>query len=78
MPDYTDEEYDALDEYYTKNPPKVDPAKRGGMFTRQRELLDTLDQVSADYIRTKAAADHKMPSQIIGEMVRERIAAASL
>jgi hypothetical protein len=40
MPDLTDEEYDALDEYYTKNPPKVDPAKRGGFFTRQRELLE--------------------------------------
>jgi hypothetical protein len=73
--DMTDEEYDALDEYYTKNPPKVDPAKRGGIFTRQRELLDALDQVSADYIRTKAEAGNKMPVQIIGEMVRERIAA---
>jgi hypothetical protein len=72
-----DEEYDALDEYYTKNPPKVDPAKHGGIFTCQRELLDALDQVSADYIRTKAEADRKKPVQIIGEMVRERIAAAA-
>lgn len=73
MPDMTDEEYDALDEYYTKNPPKVDPAKRGGMFTRQRELLESLDQVAADYIRTRAEADHKLPMQIIGELVREKI-----
>jgi hypothetical protein len=77
MPDMTDEEYDALDEYYTKNPPKVDPAKRGGMFTRQRELLDELDQVSADYIRTRAEADHKLPVQIIGDLVREKIAAST-
>jgi hypothetical protein len=28
MPDLTDEEYDALGEYYTKNPLKVDPAKK--------------------------------------------------
>lgn len=76
-PDYTDEEYDALDDYYTNNPPKVDPAKRGGMFTRQRELLDALDTVSADYIRAKAEADHKIPVQIIGELVREKIAAQS-
>jgi hypothetical protein len=34
MPDMTDEEYDAPDEYYTRNPPKVDPARRGGIFTR--------------------------------------------
>ena len=73
MPDMTDEEYDALDEYYTRNPPKVDPARRGGIFTRQRELLDSLDQVAADYIRTRAEADHKLPVQIIGELVREKI-----
>jgi hypothetical protein len=73
MPDMTGEEYDALDEYYTKNPPKVDPAARGGMFTRRRELPDSLDQVAAGYIRTRAEADHKLPIQIIGEPVREKI-----
>jgi hypothetical protein len=77
MPDMTDEEYDAMDEYYTENPPKVDPAKRGGMFTRQRELLDSLDQVAADYIRTRAEADRKLPIQIIGDLVREKIAQAT-
>jgi hypothetical protein len=73
MPDLTDEEYDALDEYYTQNPPKVDPAKKGGFFTRQRELLDVLDRVSADYIMTRAISTNKMPAQIIGELVREKI-----
>jgi hypothetical protein len=76
MPDLTDEEYDALDEYYTKNPPKVDPAKKGGFFTRQRELLDVLDRVSADYIMTRAISTNKMPAQIIGELVREKITAS--
>jgi hypothetical protein len=47
------------------------------MFTRQRELLDELDQVSADYIRTRTDADHKLPVQIIGELVREKIAAST-
>ena len=28
--DLTDEECDALDEYYTKNPPDVDFSKNGG------------------------------------------------
>ena len=73
--DMTDEEYDALDEYYTKNPPKVDPTKKGGIFTRQRELLDVLDGVSADYIMNRALFTNKLPAQIIGEMVREKIAA---
>jgi hypothetical protein len=74
----TKAEADYWDEYYTKNPPKVDPAKKGGMFTRQRELLDTLDGVAADYIRTRAAAARKLPSQIIGEMVREQIAVSNV
>jgi hypothetical protein len=30
MKEMTDEEADYWDEYYTKNPPKVDPAKNGG------------------------------------------------
>jgi hypothetical protein len=33
MADLTEEEYDALDEYYTKNPPKIDPAKNGTGFS---------------------------------------------
>jgi hypothetical protein len=72
----TEEEANALDDYYTKNPPKVDPSKKGGYFTRQRELLDILDDVAADYIITNSISSNKMPSQIIGEMVRERIAAS--
>jgi hypothetical protein len=69
----TEEEAKALDEYYTENPPKVDPSKRGGRFTRRRELLDAPDKVSVGYIMTRAMADNKMPVQIIGEMVRERL-----
>jgi len=74
----TEEEADYWDEYYTKNPPKVDSAKKGGYFTRQRELLNVLDQVSADYIMTRSLSCNKMPSQIIGELVRKEIAAASI
>jgi len=73
----TEEEAEALDEYYTKNPPTIDPAKKGGFFTRQRELLDALDRVSADYIMSRSLSTNKTPSQIIGEMVRERIASAT-
>ena len=73
----TEEEADALDEYYAKNPPKVDPSKKGGIFTRQRELLDILDGVSVDYIMSHSISTNKMPVQIIGEMVRERISATA-
>jgi hypothetical protein len=71
----TDEEADALDEYYTKNPPRVDPRKNGG-FAKKSFKLIAVDNLSADYLMTKALSDHKTPDQIINEMVRERIAAA--
>ena len=73
MKTMTDEEADALDEYYTKNPPKVDPSKNGG-FAKKSFRMVALDDLSADYILTKALSDHKTPSEIIGELVREKIA----
>jgi hypothetical protein len=33
-----------------------------------------LDNLSVNYLMTKAKVDHKTPAQIIGEMVQERIA----
>jgi hypothetical protein len=37
---------------------------------------DRIDKVTANYLNTKAEADHKTPAQIISEMVRERITAS--
>ena len=75
MKTMTDEEADALDEYYTKNPPRVDPGKNGG-FAKKSFKLVAIDNFCADYLMTKAISDHKTPDQIINEMVRERIASA--
>jgi hypothetical protein len=36
----------------------------------------TVDDLSADYLTTKAIATHKTPAEINGEMVREKIAAS--
>ena len=69
----TDEEAAALDERWTKTTPKVNPL-RPGVFARQRFLLETLDQLSANYIQNRAEASNKTPSEIIGELVREKIA----
>jgi hypothetical protein len=35
--------------------------------------LDVLDGVSVDYIMTRTVSANKLPAQIIGEMVRERV-----
>jgi hypothetical protein len=48
--------------------------KPGGFFTDCRDRMVILDALSAGYIKSVAEVAHKTPSQIIGEMVRERIA----
>jgi len=73
MIDITEEEADALDEYFTKNLPKVDPSK-GGITTRQGFRMVALDSISEDYLFTMALATKKTPTELIGDMVRERIA----
>jgi hypothetical protein len=71
----TDEEADALDDLLTRTTPKLKTGE-GGVFTRQRDLLKLLDEVSANYIMTIAEANHQTPAQVIGKMVREKIAAS--
>jgi hypothetical protein len=48
----------------------------GGPLSRLREhtLLQSLDEVSANYILTIAQHDNKTPEQVIGELIREKIA----
>ena len=71
----TEEEYDALDELWTKTTPKVGP-NGTGFISRRNARLFGLDDLSMDYLLTKSMADHKTPADIIGEMVREKIAIA--
>ena len=77
MPDMTDKEYDALDEYYTKNPPKLSGDGKSGFFAKHADNGSTLvfiDDLSANWLRVKAASAHTTPEAIIGELVREKIA----
>jgi len=67
----TEEEAWELDEYYTNNPPKVDKAK-----ARIRIPMVRIDDVTAEYLVKEAKVSNKTPEEIIGEMVRERIAAS--
>jgi hypothetical protein len=76
MQDITDQEGEALDEYYTTHLPITDPSK-GGVTTRQGFRMVALDRLSEDYLVTRAIATHKTPTEIIGELVREKIAASA-
>jgi len=69
-----DEEAKRLDVKWTKNPPKPGP-NGTGYFTQcnKSAYTVTIDKVTANYLNTKAAADNKTPSQIISEMVQERL-----
>ncbi|MHC6203965.1 hypothetical protein ACYULU_12320 [Breznakiellaceae bacterium SP9] len=79
MPDLTEEEYDVLDEKWTKNPPTPGP-NGTGFFARRKATLAqsarsiTVDSFTADYLLTKAIAAHKTPADIIEEMVQKQIA----
>jgi len=75
--DLTDEEYDRLDEKWTKITPKVGP-NGTGYFSQCKAAARTItiDELSADYLMIKAMDTHKTPAEIISEMVRERIAAS--
>ena len=80
MPDLTDEEYDALDEYYTKNPPKLSGNGKSGFFAKNSEKGNTLifvDDLSANWLRIKAESVNSTPQAIIRELVGKEIAAAS-
>jgi hypothetical protein len=74
MAKMTEQEAWELDDLVTRTEIELGP--NGTDFLSQREArLMGLDNLSVNYLMTKAKADHKTPAQIIGEMIRERIAA---
>ncbi|MCL2138030.1 MAG: hypothetical protein FWH41_00685 [Treponema sp.] len=80
MPDLTDEEYDALDDFYTKNPPKLSGNGKSGFFAKHAEKGDTLifvDSLSANWLRIKAEAANTTPEVIIRQLVNKELAAIS-
>jgi hypothetical protein len=76
MAKMTDEEAAALDEKWTQTIPRIN-LSRPGVFARQRVLLEALDELSANYIQNRAEAAQKTPAEIIGDLVREKIAATT-
>jgi hypothetical protein len=78
----TEEEAFALDEKWTKITPKVGPNGSGFLARRRTEgsraaHMVTIDGLSADYLFSKAIADHKTPAEIISDMIQERLAVTS-
>ena len=76
MPRMTDEEADALDEWVTQNPPKVSGDGKSGFFMKHKGNIVILDDVSSTWLRVTSEAARKSPSELVNEMVREKMAVA--
>jgi hypothetical protein len=71
----TEQEAWELDDLLTLTDPEFGTNGTGFLSLREARFMG-MDALSINYLMTKAEADHKTPAEIIGEMVRERIAAA--
>ncbi|MDR1230187.1 MAG: hypothetical protein LBK61_02175 [Spirochaetaceae bacterium] len=70
METMTEEEAFALDEYYTENPPAVDPSK-----ARIRIPMVRVDSRTAEDLLSLFRTTRKTPEEIVSELVRERVTA---
>ena len=76
MPRMTDDEAQALADEFAKNPPKVTGDGKSGFFMKHKGNIIILDDVSAAWLRVRSETDHKTPSDLVNEMIRERMAVA--
>ena len=76
MPRMSDEEADALAEMVAKNPPKVSGDGKNGLFMKHKGNILILDDISATWLRVASESTHKTPSELVNEMIREKIALA--
>jgi hypothetical protein len=75
----TDAECEYWDDYFTKNPYEPGPnllelGIKPGFANKSLPFINELDNDVVEYLRKQSTAFHKTPSEIIGELVREKIA----
>jgi hypothetical protein len=76
MAEMTEEEAITISDYFINNKVTLGPDGSGWLSQRELRLLG-LQNMTVNYLITKAMADHKSPAQIIDELVSKEIAAAS-
>jgi hypothetical protein len=69
----TEKEADYWDDYYTRNPPKADPAKNR---VKTQPLTVIVEGIAANYLKSAAEATRKTLAEIIGELVRKELKTA--
>jgi hypothetical protein len=78
MTGMTDEEADAWDDYFTQNPPDVDPDKNRirtgeGPVARMVLSLSDLDSDVAEYVCAQALASHQTYAQAASAIIRREL-----
>jgi len=76
MPRMTDEETQELANEFAKNPPKVTGDGKSGIFMKHKGNIVILDDVSATWLRVTSESSHKTPSDLVSEMIREKMSVA--
>jgi len=71
----TEEEAVAVSDYFINNKVTLGPNGSGWLSQRELRLLG-LQNMTVNYLMTKATADHKSPAHIIDELVSEKMIAA--
>jgi hypothetical protein len=69
----TDEESEYWDEYFTNNTVMPDMSKPG-FFARKYGMTVRLDPETTKFLAEQAEVTHKTFTEIIGELVREKLA----
>lgn len=80
MTELTEKEYDALDEYWTANTPKLSGNGKGGFFAKHAqngEHVMFVDELTAKWLRIKATNSNTTPEAIVSELVRKEIVATT-
>ena len=75
MKDMTEEEAEYWDEYFTKNT-IIPDLNKPGFLARKYGMTVKLAPETTCLLATQAEATHKSFTEIIGELVREKIAVA--
>ena len=76
MPRMTDEEAQELADEFAKNPPKVTGDGKSGLFMKHKGNIIILDDVAAAWLRVTSESAHKTPSDLVNEMIREKMTMA--
>jgi hypothetical protein len=77
MPILTEEEAYAFDKILTDTTPEANPNVEGPFIkNRRRGMMVALDRFSADCLQSRMLATKQTPSELINEIIREKLVEA--